>query len=156
MENSGKKQKKSGQSGSAGFAIIFLIQFLVTMAILFTDHNLQTDFGSVSKYFLHWYGLLVTGAVDIVAFIVLLVSRRRSLVAVGVGWSVFMVIFQVADIFTYNMLNVGLTATQFAQYLFGVTKYPGSLSYIPGLYDVLLIIYVVAIAVGLYTHRRMK
>jgi hypothetical protein len=152
----GMKNSAAGSDRfSAYFSLLFLIQFVITIVILLTDQNLQTDFGTVPKYFIHWYGLLVTGLVDIVAFIVLLVARKRSMVGVGVGWAVFMAIFQIADIATYGMLNVGLSASSFAQYLFGVTKFKGALPYIPGLYDLLFAIYVIAIAVGLYAYRKM-
>ncbi|MHB1709203.1 MAG: hypothetical protein ACYCT2_07000 [Thermoplasmataceae archaeon] len=151
--------KKNNATGSgrlpAYFSLLFLVQFVITLVILFTDQNLQTDFGTVPKYFIHWYGLLATGLVDIIAFIVLFVARKRSLVGVGVGWGVFMAIFQIADIATYSTLNVGLSAGSFAQYLFGVTKFSGALPYIPGMYDLLFVLYIVVIGVGLYVYRKM-
>ena len=152
----GKKNSTTGSGRlSAYFSLVFLIQFVITLVILLTDQNLQTDFGTVPKYFIHWYGLLATGLVDIIAFIVLLAVRKRSMVGVGVGWALFMAIFQIADIATYGMLNVGLSAGSFAQYLFGVTKFGGALPYIPGMYDLLFAIYIIAIGVGLFVYRKM-
>ena len=152
----GKKNRTTGSGRlPAYFSLLFLIQFVITIVILFTDQNLQTDFGILPKYFIHWYGLLATGLVDIIAFIVLLTVRKRSMVGVGVGWGVFMAIFQIADIATYGMLNVGLSAGSFAQYLFGVTKFNDALPYIPGMYDLLFAIYIIAIGVGLYVYRKM-
>ncbi|QRF75923.1 hypothetical protein Thermo_01432 [Thermoplasmatales archaeon] len=158
MEPSSNKDKNVSRTSvlPAYLGVFFLIQFIITMVILFTDQNLQTDFGTVPKYFIHWYGLLVTGVVDIIAFIVLLAVRKRSIVGVGVGWGVFMAAFQVADIATYSMLNVGFSAGNFAQYLFGVTKFSGALPYIPGLYDLLFALYLVAIGVGLFIRSKMK
>ena len=157
MDTNKGKMNNATASGRlpAYFSLLFLIQFVITMLILFTDQNLQTDFGTVPKYFIHWYGLLATGLVDFVAFIVLLAVRKRSMVGVGVGWAVFMAIFQIADIATYGMLNVGLSAGSFAQYLFGVTKFAGALPYIPGMYDLLFAIYIIAIGVGIYVYRKM-
>ncbi|OWP57355.1 MAG: hypothetical protein B2I17_01590 [Thermoplasmatales archaeon B_DKE] len=158
MEPSSNKDKNVSRTSGlpAYLAVLFLIQFIITMVILFTDQNLQTDFGTVPKYFIHWYGLLVTGVVDIIAFIVLLAVRKRSIVGVGVGWGVFVAAFQVADIATYSTLNIGFSAGSFAQYLFGVTKFSGALPYIPGLYDLLFALYIVAIGVGLFIRSKMK
>ncbi len=155
--NKGKMNNATGSGRlPVYFSLLFLIQFVITMLILFTDQNLQTDFGTVPKYFIHWYGLLATGLVDIIAFIVLLAVRKRSMVGVGVGWGVFMAVFQIADIATYSMLNVGISAGSFAQYLFGVTKFSGALPYIPGMYDLLFAIYLIVIGVGLYVYRKMS
>ena len=137
------------------FSLFFLIQFIITFVILFTDHNLQTDFGTVPKYFIHWYGLMITGIGDIIAFIVLLVINRRQFVLVGLIWAAFMAVFQVADIATYASLKVGLTTGKFATYLFGFSKFPGALPYIPGLYDVLFAIYIIAAGFGFYVYTKL-
>lgn len=135
---------------SSGFrimGILFLIAFLVTLVILFTDKNLQTDFGSVKHYFYHWYGLLAAGLLSLIGSLLLIALPRRSLAKVGLGGSIVIAIFLVADITTYSMVGFS-SAADFATYLFGITKYPGVLSYVPGLYDVLLALYVITIIVG--------
>lgn len=134
---------------SAYFSVLFFIQFLITLIILTSDQNLQTDFGTVPKYFLHWYGMLVSGIVDIIAFVILIFTAKRLFIGLGVIWGAFMAVFQVADILTASSLNVGLTESQFATYLFGFSKYPGALPYIPGLYDVLFAIYIVIVIAGI-------
>ena len=138
---------------SAYFSVLFFIQFFITLIILTSDQNLQTDFGTVGKYFIHWYGLLVSGIVDAVAFGILIFTGRKLFIGLGVIWGTFMAIFQVADILTASSLNVGLTESQFATYLFGLSKYPGALPYIPGLYDLLFAIYILIIIVGILFYR---
>ncbi len=155
VKSDGGNQVSSTKRYYLYFSIFFLVQFAVTMIILFTDHNLQTDFGTVPKYFLHWYGLLITGIADLLAFALLLFVNKRQFVLIGVIWSAFMAIFQVADIATYSSLNVGLTATKFATYLFGFGRYPGALPYIPGLYDLLFAIYLIALGFGIYLYRKL-
>ena len=150
-----QKEKVSAKKYYLYFSLFFLIQFIITFVILFTDHNLQTDFGTVPKYFIHWYGLMITGIADIIAFIVLLIINKRQFVLVGIIWAAFMAVFQVADIATYASLGVGLTAGKFATYLFGFSKFPGSLPYIPGLYDVLFAIYIIAAGFGFYVYRKL-
>jgi hypothetical protein len=141
------KDPKRAKTLRIVLGLILLVQFILTLVILLTDHNLQTDFGIYPKYFIHWYGLLVTGIIDIIGFALLVSINSRRLVAAGVGWSAFMVLFQIADLATYKEVGFN-SVSQFATYLFGFSKYPGSLSYIPGLYDILLAIYVIALIVG--------
>jgi hypothetical protein len=154
-KNENEKNKAPNRNYFLYLSLIFLVQFIITVTILFTDQNLQTDFGTVPRYFVHWYGLLVTGIVDLVAFAILLTVRKRPFVLAGVIWSIFMLVFQIADIATYGTLGVGLTASKFATYLFGFSRYPGALPYIPGLYDVLFAIYIIAATFGLYTYRKI-
>ncbi len=132
--------------------LLFLIAFVVTMVILFTDKNLQTDFGIQEPYFIHWYGLLVTGIVAIIGAGGLLGSPKISYSKIGVVGSILLVIFLISDVALYSMVGFS-TASGFATYLFGLSKYPGTLSYIPGLYDALLGIYVVTFVVGLLAAR---
>ena len=146
---------KEGKIRILGF--LLLIDFIVTMVILFTDKNLQNDFGIYhgSGYFLHWYGLLVTGILDIVGAIILFVKPQKLFLIFGTIWSVFMIGFTFGDIFLYS--EVGLSnANQFATYLFGLSKYPGAESYYPGLYDVLVAIYIIAFVYALILLFKMK
>ena len=106
---------------------------MVAVIILLTDKNLQTDFGIHARYFIHWYGMLVIAIIALIAGAILLTSKKRSLGLAGTIGSAFIALFLVGDLATYS--QVGFTSvSQFATYLFGVTKYPGSLSYIPGIY----------------------
>ena len=62
-------------------------------------------------------------------------------------------VFLIADIATYSM--VGFTsASSFATYLFGFSKFKGSLPYIPGLYDVLFAFYIITSGVAFALHRK--
>ncbi|MEM0155452.1 MAG: hypothetical protein QW597_02465 [Thermoplasmataceae archaeon] len=155
MESSGDKQKPAGRSGSLGLGILFLIAFIVAMVILFTDENLQTDFGSTGKYYIHWYGMLIMAIVSLVAAIILFVKSRRGLILAGSIGSIILALFMVADIALYSMVGFS-SPGDFATYLFGVTKYPGVLSYIPGLYDLLFIVYIIGAVVGFHSSSRMK
>jgi hypothetical protein len=155
MESSGNKQKSGGRSGSVGLGILFLIAFIVAMVILFTDKNLQTDFGSTGKYYIHWYGMLVMAIVSIVAAIILFARSTRGLVLAGSIGAILLALFMVADIALYSMVGFS-SPGDFATYLFGVTKYPSVMSYIPGLYDVLFAVYIIGSAVGFYSSSRMK
>ncbi len=135
--------------------VLLALDFIITLAILVTDRNLQTDFGATHPYYLHWYVLLVTALVDLVgAPLVYLLSSRRLLGAAA-GWSIFMAILQVADIATYRL--VGFTSPSgFAAYLFGLTHYDGALPYVPGLYDLLLLLYIITAAVSAQALARSK
>jgi hypothetical protein len=73
---------------------------------------------------------------------------NRKVLTTGAVGSLLLALFLVADIALYS--EVGFSSpSQFAKYLFGVTKYPGSLSYIPGLYDLLFALYIVTFALCL-------
>lgn len=135
---------------------LIYVAFAITMVILFTDKNLQTNFGLVSSgYFLHWYGLLVTAIVDVVGASILIVKRTGFLSKVGVVGSGLLALFLVLDILTYNMVGGGYftSPSQFATYLFGFSKYQGTLNYIPGLFTGLFIVYLIAVVVGVVTIR---
>lgn len=134
---------------------LFVIDLIITLVILFTDRNLQTDFGRVSKYFIHWYGLLVIAAIDVIGAGIVFSKASRGVFAIASVGSILIALFLVLDIFTYSM--VGLTSiSSFATYLFGVTKYPGSLNYIPGLYDALFIFYIITAIVAAYAMRSIS
>lgn len=134
---------------------IFLIDFIVTLVILFTDKNLQTDFGVTKPYFIHWYGLLITGVISLIGGIVIIARPARRTFTVGAAGSILLALFLLADIALYS--EVGFkTPQQFATYLFGISKYPGSLNYIPGLYDVLFALYIITFAVCLMARSSSK
>lgn len=128
-----------------GFLLV--IDFVITMVILFTDKNLQTDFGIVKPYFVHWYGLLVTAIIDIIGAGIIIAKPAGGYVKVGTIGSSLLAVFLVADLATYKMVGLS-SVSQFATYLFGFSHYPGALSYIPGLYDVLFIFYIITAVVG--------
>jgi hypothetical protein len=128
--------------------VVFLVDFLLTMAILFSDRNLQTDFGITKPYFIHWYGLLITGLIALIGGIIILKRPDHKIFTTGAVGSILLALFLVSDIALYHEVGFS-TPFQFAKYLFGVTKYPGSLTYIPGLYDALFALYIVTFALCL-------
>lgn len=141
------------------FAVLLLIDFAITVVMLVTDKNLQTDFGGSSPYYLHWYAGLGMGILDLVVAGVLLLlpgtaspgksvaAAHRGLVLAAVTWPVLAVLALVGVVATYQQVGFQ-NAMQFAQYLFGVTAYPGVLAYIPWLYDVLVVMYILTAIVG--------
>jgi hypothetical protein len=132
---------------------LLLVDFAVTMVILFTDKNLQTDFGIVKPYFIHWYGLLITGIVDVIGAGIIFArptGQNSTIAAVGTA---LLAVFLIADIATYSMVGFS-SASSFATYLFGFSKFKGSLSYIPGLYDVLFVFYIVTSGVAFSLRRK--
>jgi hypothetical protein len=151
----------SPQSDSASMVlgVLLIVDFLLTVVMLATDKNLQTDFGSQSAYYSHWYGVLVMGLVDLVgALVVLMVAApsmrarcpsflRRNAATVALGWSVLAILAMVGIVETYSAVGFP-SASEFAKYLFGVSAYPGAGSYIPWLYDALLVAYVVTAIVA--------
>ncbi len=134
------------------FGLLLLADFVVATVMLFTDKNLQTDFGAQSPYYLHWYGVLAMGVLDLLLALALLAYAsvpmlRRMPLAVRSGvvlgalvWSVIAIVATLGIVTSYAQVGFS-TMGQFAQYLFGVTAYPHALSYIPGLYDLLLALY---------------
>jgi len=151
------------------FSVLLLLDFLLILVMLGTDKNLQTDFGNptVSGYYAHWYGLLVEGIIDLILAAGLLatvalpalrgrsVSSRRGIVLLGVAWSVLAIVAMVGIVETYQQVGFS-SASQFAQYLFGTTAYPGALSYIPWLYDALLAAYVLTALVGVIALMKVR
>ncbi len=146
---------KNNTHFKAAVGLLFLIDFSVTIAILFTDSNLQTDFGLVPKYFIHWYGLLATAIVDLTGAAVIFTKPSRRVFSIGLAGSSLLALFLVIDVLTYQMVGFS-SITSFASYLFGVTKYPGSLGYIPGLYDALLFSYVITSLTSALAMRRFN
>ncbi|MHB8361156.1 MAG: hypothetical protein ACYDDC_05060 [Thermoplasmataceae archaeon] len=126
--------------------MLLLIDFIVTLTILITDNNLKNDFGIYkgSGYFYHWYGLMITGILDLIGAIILFIKPQKIFLMLGAIWSIIMIAFTVGDIFQYK--SVGFSnASQFASYLFGLSKFPGAEPYYPGLFDILVGIYVIAL-----------
>lgn len=149
----------------AALGLLLLIDFVLAVVMLVTDKNLQTDFGAQSPYYLHWYGVLVMGVVDLLLALVLLAfsslpvltsmsaSVRRGVVIGALAWAALAIVAMLAIVATYGQVGFS-TASQFAQYLFSVTPYPGALSYIPWFYDLTLAMYVVTAAVGALATRQ--
>ena len=133
--------------------VLLILAFIVALTILFTDKNLQTDFGIQSPYFIHWYGMLVIAVVSLIGGGILLVSKSRKLGLVGSVGAILIALFLIGDIELYSQVGFK-TASQFATYLFGISKYPGSLSYIPGLYDLLFALFVITFIVGIISTRK--
>jgi hypothetical protein len=129
----------------AVYSLLFLLAAALSMTMLVTDKNLQTDFGTVSSgYFVHWYVILVTAIADVVGAGLLLLLRSRTAVKLGVLGSGLLTLVLLAAVFTYA--QVGFTSMmQMADYLFGITYYGGDIRY---LYDALLATYLATFVVG--------
>lgn len=141
--------------GTRYMAFLYALSFIVIVVILFTDRNLQTDFGSVQPYFYHWFGLLATGIIDLIGVFILVLKPGRRVVLTSLSVSIIMVVFLLADTLAYS--SVGFSTLQsFATYLFGVTRYQGNMNYIPGLYDILLALYVVNFLIALFYLRKIS
>lgn len=147
------------------FGGLLLVDFLLSAIMLFTDKNLQTDFGATGDYYVHWYGVLAMGALDLVLGIAVLgvafmaaptqprvnnmLARGRRVVVIGaLGWTILAILAMVGIVTLYSQVGFS-SMSQFAQYLFGVTAYPGALSYIPWLYDLLLAAYLLTALAGI-------
>jgi hypothetical protein len=144
---------------AAVFVGLLFIDFLLLATMLVTDKNLQTDFGTVPPYFVHWYGVLALAVVTLFFAVLIIVTGGRSslngnrskmarlALAGGAAWCWLSIVAMVGVLATWK--QVGATsANQFAQYLFGVTPYPGVQAYIPWLYDLLLALFIVSGIVG--------
>lgn len=127
------------------YSLPFLLAFGLSVLMLATDKNLQTNFGAVSSgYFVHWYVVAVTAAADLVGAFLLLILRSRTSVKLGTIGSGLLVILFLGVVLTYQ--QVGFTsAYAFAQYLFGITYYGGDIRY---LYDGLLATYIGTFLLG--------
>ena len=127
------------------YSLPFLLAAALSIVMLATDKNLQTDFGTVTTgYFLHWYVVLVTAVSDIAGAVLLLTLRSRTAVKLGVLGSLVLSVLFVGVIFTYQQVGFA-SANDFAQYLFGVTYYGGDIRY---LYDALLATYLGTFVMG--------
>jgi len=121
------------------FPVVYSLPFLVaaglSILMLATDKNLQTDFGTMSSgYYAHWYAVLAMAIADFVGAALLLVLRSRTAVKIGVVGSALLTVALLGAILTYQQVGFA-SATDMANYLFGVTYYGGDIRY---LYDVLL------------------
>lgn len=145
---------------STRFPVLYSLPFLLagglSVLMLFTDKNLQTDFGAVtSGYFSHWYVVAAMAAADFVGAGLLLGLRSRRAVKLGVVGAGGFFAVSLAVILTYAQVGFA-TPLDFAQYLFGMTYYGGDLRY---LYDALLATYFgtfVAGVVGLALTRETR
>ncbi len=141
------------------FGALLLVDMVLSIVMLLTDKNLQTDFGAQSAYYAHWYGVLGMTVLDLLLALALLAyatmpmmqrmsaSARRGVVIGALAWTVIAIVAMLGIVTSYSQVgfsNMG----QFAQYLFGVTPYSGALSYIPWLYDLLLAMYLVTAITG--------
>jgi hypothetical protein len=139
----------SGGQGLANpklYSLPFLLAFALSVIMLVTDKNLQTNFGMVtSGYYLHWYVILVTAIADLVGAVLLLVVPSRMGIKLGVLGSGLLIAIFLGDILTYNIVGFS-SASDFANYLFGVTYFGGDIRY---LYDVLLAVYILTFLYGL-------
>lgn len=128
------------------YSVLFLIAAGLSVLMLATDKNLQTDFGTVSSgYFVHWYVILATAIADIVGAGLLLALRSRRAVLLGVIGSGALIAVLLGAILTYSQVGFS-SAGDFANYLFGITYYGGDIRY---LYDALLGTYVVTFVTGI-------
>jgi hypothetical protein len=171
---SGATSSTSGEWTLSGkrtgvFAVLLLVDFVIVLVMLATDQNLQSDFGihPAPPYYVHWYGVLGEGVVDLVAALVIFalvvvpamrgraVASRRWVILGGVVWMLVAIIVNISIVESYSM--VGLSSeSQFSRYLFGVTPDPGFLPYIPWLYDLLLASMVLSLLVGLVSLARVR
>ena len=142
------------------FGVLFLVDLVLSVVMLATDKNLQTDFGGVSAYYSHWYGVLAMAVLDLVVGAVLIAASlpglgaklspraRRAGLAAALLWGIVAIGAMVGVVTAYS--QVGFTSeSMFEQYLFNPTPFKGALSYIPWLYDALLAAYVVTVIVGI-------
>ena len=146
------------------FGGLLVVAFVVTFVMLVTDKNLQTNFGAQSPYYFHWYGALAMGVLDLLVGLAIVATSSRSFprmeskstrrvgVIGGLAWTTLALAATVGIVATYAQVGFP-SAGEFARYLFGISAYPGALSYIPGLYDVLVVLYVLAAACGVLALR---
>jgi hypothetical protein len=159
---------------NALLALFLLADFALVLAILFTDKNLQNDFGApnpmpalIAGYYVHWWLLLGEGLVDlavalgVIALAVVpamrgtLGGRRRWVPLGALLWSVVAIGANVGIVTSWK--SVGFQSqSQFAGYLFDTQSFPGLEPYIPWLYDALLGAYAVTAIVGIVAVLRVR
>ncbi len=128
------------------YGLLFLLAGVLSVVMLVTDKNLQTDFGTVSSgYYLHWYGVLAMAVADFAGAALLLLFRSRAMIKLGTVGSGLLAVANLGVILTYAQVGFS-TATSFAQYLFGITYYGGDVRY---LYDLVLGVYLATFVTGL-------
>jgi hypothetical protein len=134
----------------AVYSLAFFVAFLLSVVMLLTDQNLQTDFGTITNgYYIHWYAVLVTAVIDLIGGLLLLWVRSPTMVKLGVLGSGLLSVFLVGVIAAYSQVGFA-SASQYADYLFGVTYYGKDIRY---LYDVLLATYIATFLIGLVVLR---
>jgi len=138
------------------YSLPFLVAAGLSILMLVTDKNLQTDFGTMSSgYYAHWYAVLAMAVADGVGAGLLLVLRSRTAVKIGVVGSALLTVALLGAILTYQQVGFS-SAMQMANYLFGVTYFGGDIRY---LYDLLLatdVATVIGGVVGLVLTRESK
>ncbi len=82
--------------------------------------------------------ILGTAVADLIGVALLLLLRSRTAVKLCTLGSVLLVVVFLGAIFTYSQVGFA-SASDFANYLFGMTYYGGDIRY---LYDVLLVVYI--------------
>jgi hypothetical protein len=121
------------------FSAAFVLAFALSVVMLITDTNLQTDFGTMSSgYYAHWYVILGTAVADLIGVALLLLLRSRTAVKLCTLGSGLLVAVFLGAIFTYSQVGFA-SASDFANYLFGITASSGDIRY---LYDTLLAVYI--------------
>ncbi|MEM0158512.1 MAG: hypothetical protein QXV22_05240 [Thermoplasmataceae archaeon] len=127
--------------------VLFVLDFLVSLIILLTDRNLRTDFGTITHgYFLHWYGMLAISIISIIGGIISFSNGSKKVATAGAIGSLLILLFLFADVLTAPTL--GLTYSYFASYLFGFPPFFSASGYIPGLYDILVVLYLLTTIMG--------
>ncbi|MFZ0829837.1 MAG: hypothetical protein WCB18_10105 [Thermoplasmata archaeon] len=141
------------------FGGLLILDFILVIVMLATDKNLQTDFGGSAPYYIHWYAGLCIGVVTLLVALFILATSGRTTsdgkptsmgrlgVLGGTVWAWLVVIGLFGVVATYSQVGFQ-SASQFAHYLFGVSAYPGSLSYVPWLYDAVIGMFIVSAIVG--------
>jgi hypothetical protein len=130
----------------AYYSLPFFVAFALSVVMLMTDTNLQTDFGAVtSGYYLHWYVVLGTAIADVVAAVLLLLVRSRLAFRAGMVGSGLLTLLFLGVIVTYGQVGFA-SASDFANYLFGITYFGGDIRY---LYDALLAVYIATFLGGI-------
>ncbi len=139
---------------SAIYSSLFFLSFILAVVMLVTDKNLQTGFNCspttdsncvlIGGYFLHWWAVVAAAVASVLGGILLVtVGTRRAILGGIVGSGLLTLIF-LGDIATYAQVGFS-SASDMANYLFGVTYYGGDIRY---LYDALLAVYIVTFIVG--------
>ena len=145
-------------------ALMLFVDFLVAVTMLVTDKNLQTDFGAnpagsmIAGYYLHWWGVAAIALADLLVALMVGMSASRLQKRISMAgkapswlatlWSLLAIVAMVGIVATYQQVGFP-SAQEFAKYLFGPQTYTyqgnGVGPYIPWLYDLMLIAFVVTL-----------
>jgi hypothetical protein len=149
------------------FGLFLILDFLLTLVMLATDKNLQTDFGAHPAYYVHWYaglgeaiidllaGLAVIAYVAVPSFQRMSLRQRKGAVYGAFVWTILVILASVGVVETYQQVGFA-SANDFAQYLFQGTTYPYTQPYIPWLYDVILVFYLVTAVLGILSVLKIR